>query len=168
MSDSVSARDVLREIKDFYSLQLSKFNEYNEIEKARPMAFLSLWCVFEKAMKKIGELEKRRSLRENLCLWIEYLDGGLPKTPKEIKNFSVEFNSIPEIALIETYLGELPAIIKNVHNPKNKYRRARNDLAHKVEFISREETFNKYIDCIKRATDETIKLLEAKVKNDNK
>lgn len=168
MRDSVSSEDVLQEVKDFYSEQTLKFEEYNKSEKTRPMAFLALWCAFEYALKRIGELEKRRTLRNKLHLWIEYLDGKHSKAPKEIKSCTLECKQIPEISLIEDYLGSLPDCIKEAHNSKNKYRRARNDLAHRVDFVSGDKTYNKYVECVTCAIDETIKLLEDKIENGNK
>ena len=103
------------------------------------MAFLSLWSILEQIMKLVASVSAKRKLEASLLEWTIYVQNpSSGKKPKEIKNFQLEYDSsssIPMISQIEDVIGNVPKL-KELMDSNGKYRRKRNDIAHRAEKLS--------------------------------
>ncbi|EGR1564746.1 MULTISPECIES: hypothetical protein [Vibrio] len=119
--------------KEHYSLA-----EYYEHKGSYEMSYVALWTVLEHIMKPIASIGVKKKLESELLEWVNHIQKPTPgKQPKEIKNFKTEYKatSIPPMTLIEEAIGELPKL-RVLMDSKGKYRRKRNDIAHRAEKLS--------------------------------
>lgn len=131
----------------------SLYEQSNNLE----MAYLALWSVTEHTAKDVESIRLRRELKAKVCLWTEYLDGTGP-APLPIKNFSLEPQSIPSIANLQSVLGEIPAVSKllqtKAKGKSSKYRDKRNAIAHYAERFADKTRYNDYKSTAQAAIDE--------------
>jgi hypothetical protein len=116
---------------------LSLSEDY-EKSSSYEMSYVALWTILEHIMKPIASIGMRKKLESSLHEWIEHIKTPVPgKQPKEIKDFKIEYTStsIPPVSLIEEAIGNVPKLKLLMHST-SKYRRKRNDIAHRAEKLS--------------------------------
>ena len=125
------------------------------------LAYLIKWQIIEATLKNIAKTQRKENLLNKLNEWISYL-GGASNAPKKINSFSIDSDSLPEIELIIAYFDKaaLPNI-KIVLSPKEKFRKKRNDLAHRFERFGKADTYYSYSKQLDRAINELKTLLLA-------
>lgn len=112
--------------------------EHYEDKGSYEMSYVALWTILEHIMKPIASIGVKKKLESELLEWVNHVQNPtLGKRPKEIKNFKTEYTakSIPPMTLIEEAIGELPKL-KLLMDSNGKYRRKRNDIAHRAEKLS--------------------------------
>ncbi|MGW7676370.1 hypothetical protein [Shewanella sp. S23-S33] len=112
--------------------------EYYENKGSYEMSYVALWTILEHIMKPIASIGVKKKLESELLEWVNHVQNPTPgKQPKEIKNFKTEYTetSIPPMTLIKEAIGELPKL-KLLMDSQGKYRRKRNEIAHRAEKLS--------------------------------
>lgn len=148
---SNSLYEQLIALEDEYVALALTYEENGSFE----MAFISLWSILEQIMKPIASVSTKRKLEDSLQEWTAYVQNpSSEKKPKEIKNFQLEYvsTSIPMISQIEYATGNVPKL-KELMDSNGKYRRKRNDIAHRAEKVS-DKVYPDYKDAALAALDE--------------
>ncbi|MER0170663.1 MAG: hypothetical protein DU489_08680 [Nitrosomonas sp.] len=131
-------KEILEELIELEEINIKLSTEYEE-KQSYEMAFIAIWSILERIMKSIASVEIRKRLRLNIDDWVKYLnDPEKVEKPDEIRNFATEYTShaIPHISLIEAAIGDVPEL-KELMNTKGKYRKKRNDIAHRADKMSK-------------------------------
>lgn len=121
-------------------LELEHFalSEHYEKSSSYEMSYVALWTILEHIMKPIASIGMRKKLETSLHEWIGHIENPIPGIqPKDIKNFKIEYTSIsiPSVSLIEEAIGDVPKL-KLLMDSNGKYRRKRNNIAHRAEKLS--------------------------------
>lgn len=157
--------DYLLELKKAYEEEAKAYESSASYE----MAYLSLWIILEKMLKRVDFVARKRALYLHICEWKEYLEGKGKKRPSDIKSFILkEVEKIPDFGKVEHVIGCAP-ITKEIMNaqPKNgstKWRDRRNNIAHNAESFKRLETYRDYRDKLMEGILEIEILLQGKPK----
>lgn len=109
------------------------------------MSYISYWSILEDGLKLFATLGTRAELHSKIRRWNDFLSGKTKTKPKDIRNFSTEYNQdkIPRIELIELVLGSMPSVAKIIE-PNKKWRNRRNDIAHKASKFKNESLYLEY------------------------
>lgn len=128
--------DRIKENKD----EVEKY-EKNEVYE---LAYLIKWQIVEKTVKEIAKIQRKENLIEKIIQWKEYLENDSGNKPAEIRNFSIDSEKLPELNLIEQFIGKKLLTIGEILDSKEKYRLKRNKIAHNFEKIAKKETYEDY------------------------
>lgn len=131
--------------------------EENEVYE---LAYLIKWQVFEKTVKEIAKIQRKENLIEKVNQWKEYLENNSGNKPADIKNFSIDSEKLPELNLINQFLGDNRLVIEELLDSKGKYRIKRNKIAHNFEKIAKQETYEEYSKKLDEGIKEIKTLLE--------
>ena len=130
-------------------------------------AYLSRWVVLERGLKELYNLYNKERIRTGALAWLDYLNGKTSKTPDKIKDFSVDTRQIPSYKIIEELLGTSNSI-KTAIDSKGKFRRKRNNVAHKAENFRTENTYSEFKKTIDKAIIQLLTNLSKKINATNK
>jgi len=134
-----------------------------ETAKCWSLAYLSRWVVLERGLKELYNIYNKERIRAGALAWLEYLDGKTTNVQDKIKDFSIDIRSIsiPSFKLVEELLGTSNDI-KTVIASNGKFRRKRNQIAHKAEGLETEKTYLEYRKTIDKAITQLISSLSRK------
>ena len=131
-------------------------SDYEE-KSSYEMAYLSRWYVLEKILKLLDAERRKKQLYREICEWKEYLENSCSNQPKPITNYLFnlkEAKTIPDVEKIKDYLDCELRIIKEIMNTQGRWRRRRNDIAHRAVSFGRKETYEEYRNKIKEGISE--------------
>lgn len=145
----------LKKLKD----EQIKLAEEYQSNQSFELAYIAYWSVVELFSKEVGEFFLKQQLEKKLIEWQDYLSGKLKSCPKGSNiPLKLKCSAIPPMNQLTELLGELPKTA-NLLNSKLKYRKRRNDIAHRATKFNKEQTFQEY----RKAVIDSIEELELAV-----
>ena len=152
--------EVIRPMSKYTDFQILKGDALKiaaqyEGREAYEMAYISIWLVLEKGLHLYADEGVRLNLKDRVSDWSKFLAGEKRKAPTPIRDFSTRYTSrsIPQVALVEKSLGKMPKVAR-VMDPKAKWRRRRNSIAHEALPFGMATTYREYKHDLLQAIDQ--------------
>lgn len=118
--------------------------------------------MLEDGLKSLFDHHNKESIRTGAMEWLEYLDGKTNKAPNKITSFSLQTLTIPSPKFITDTLGTCNCIT-NTMDSVNKFRKKRNQIAHKAEEFQFKNKYNEYKEAVDKAIKQLITILSRKI-----
>tara|TARA_R110001583_G_scaffold194824_1_gene367223 strand:- start:82 stop:567 length:486 start_codon:yes stop_codon:yes gene_type:complete len=150
-------RDQIKEHDKASCLKILKY----EKSKCWSYAYLSRWVVLESGLKLIFDEKNKLNIRALAEEWVNYLDGKSTSKPDNIKNFTLQTQTIPPYSFLQNIFGTCNNI-KKALDSNEKYRPKRNRIAHKAEEFRSEKDYLEYKGLVDKAIKQMITKLSQK------